>query len=222
MKKIRFSEHQMKRILGEKYGTYLNTFGNSNVSPISYGTDVAVSDKDINGDMTATPVPEKIRRVPVSPFARNRYFGGMTESKRQRINEANKDFKDDMIYLPKNILSMLNNSLQSVKPNDTEYKRLMNIINAKGIKVSAAYRMKSDHDNNSEYNKRSVIPKQVMDWITQELKTLETMSRNRKETKRALGDTNAFQKPGGSRNSGGKAHSAKNNTTGDGSNITYF
>ena len=76
-----------------------------------------------------------------------------------------------------------------------------------------------DYDNNKNYNKKSIIPRRAINWIRQNIKTLENTSRQHKEIKRAMGDNNAFQKSGGTRNNGGKAHTQK---TSNGGTIRYF
>ena len=219
MKKVRFTESQMKHILGERYGTYLDSDSGSEVSDISYGTQVAVSDKNADGEYTDVLPSEKVRRVPVSPFARNRYFGGMTENRMQRLNEINSDFENEDLIFPREISTELAYALQRANIEDTGYKRLHNMVETGRVSASDAYRILHDYDNNKNYSKKSIIPRRAINWIRQNIKTLENTSRQHKEIKRAMGDNNAFQKSGGTRNNGGKAHTQK---TSNGGTIRYF
>lgn len=219
MKKVRFTESQIKHILGERYGSYLSSTSDSEVTDISYGTQVAVSDKNVDGEYTDVLPSEKVRRVPVSPFARNRYFGGMTESRIQQLNEINQEFENEVLIFPREISNALTYALQKADTKDSGYKRLQNMVKAGSVSASDAYRILHDYDNNKDYNKKSIIPRRAINWIRMNIKSLENISRQHKEIKRSMGDNNAFQKTGGTKNNGGKAHTPK---TSGGGTIRYF
>ena len=83
------------------------------------------------------------------------------------------------------------------------------------MSVSNAYKIMHKVRNGDDIG----TDKRITDFLDKTLKRKERISRNSKELKRDMGIENAFQKSGGTKNGGGKAHT---NKTSDGSNITYF
>lgn len=82
MRRIKITESQLKHILNEKYGVYVNTEGGEKPNPISYGTETSISDK-MDGEYSDVFTDDKIKRVNQFPFYRARYYGGMMENKKK-------------------------------------------------------------------------------------------------------------------------------------------
>lgn len=216
MRRIKITESQLKRILNEKYGVYVNTEGGEKPSPISYGTETSISDK-IDGEYSDVFTDDKIKRVNQFPFYRARYYGGMMENKKKKLNEINSDFKNRKLTIPKPIIDELNQALSNVNQNSTGYKRLRNLINTGTITASAAYRIMHDYKNIEGYSQNSVIPSSLINWMTRNIKGLEQSSRMTRKTKEGIGVMNANRNPLAPKGTGHH----KPNETSNGCTVTY-
>lgn len=211
MRKVIFTESQLKQLLGEDIGAYLGDKLND-IPQNSYGTEVNTSD-NIDGVHGIEPTNDKIggEKVAGHPFLRRSNYGIACESKKKSLNEANKDLVNKSLRFPPNIRMELQYALNNADKSSTSYKRLSNLVNSDKITTNEAYRILNDFQNVS-YDKQSVIPNSVISWLKQQLNTMTSISRSQKETKQKLGMDNAFQQPGYTKNKGnGMAHTNKNN-----------
>ena len=142
-------------------------------------------------------------------IGRNRAYGGtVTESNDEhcQLNEINSEFAKDTIKVPSRLRNIACKSSGEIGRN----------IGKNGeVSVSNAYKIMHKVRNGDDIG----TDKRITDFLDKTLKRKERISRNSKELKRDMGIENAFQKSGGTKNGGGKAHT---NKTSDGSNITYF
>lgn len=134
---------------------------------------------------------------------------------KKKVLESNSELEHRIFDVPPTVLEKLKEIyLSSNAPEDAEGRMaLKGIINKGELEYSQATSIKSKLDNakedSSEY--KELGGKVMLDFLNMILGNATEMIRQEKESKKEKGISNAFQKPGGTKNSGnGKAHTPKN------------
>lgn len=207
MKKVIFTEAQLKSILGEEYDNILNEIDNDiNRADLVYSAPITSDDSEYDcGPVGADPIA---KRIPNSnPLLRYSMGGSgvqwpIAESKK-KLNEVNRDFANRDIYIPQEILDKY--EMPNVDCTLAHVKQDGYISPANAYKEI------------SEFSKGlNTLPEEIIKWLQRQLNILEFTSKQRKERKKSRGETNVYQKEGGRRQSGnGKAHTDK-------PKITYY
>lgn len=200
MRKIIFTEQQLKHILGEDFESYLPKDGLASEEPSnSFGTEIGVSDKNSDGESIDTPVTDKIGKSVTPGYALFRHTSGLAESKK-KVNEENHELMNHSYNLGKNINSQIN-SAASMNPKD---KLMQNMNSEKNMKHGTAKKRKHDLEQMQKDDPQrfeNIGGDKILNGIDQKLKNDTEMSRRHKETKKnVLGQDNAFQKAGGTKN----------------------
>ena len=197
MRKVIFTESQLKGILGENFDTYLPKAGYaSEQSPIGYGTEVTLGDNNSDGDPNDTVTTDRIAksRTPAIPM-----FRRISESKK-RINEENQELINHTYNLGRN----LNNTIDAIASQNPNDKLMQNMSNEKNMAHGTAKKRKHDLEamrTEDPVRFQNINGERILKSIDQKLKTDRDISKNHKEFKRdVLGNTNAFQKAGGTKN----------------------
>lgn len=207
MKRVIFTEAQLKSILGEAYNSTLNEIDNNiNRSELVYSAPITSDENEYDcGPIGADPEAKAL--VNGNPLLRTS-MGSSTlwpiaESKK-KLNEVNRDFANRDIYIPKELLD---------KYDMPEVDSTLAHVKKDGF-ISPANAYKEI----SEFNKGlNTLPEDIIKWLQRQLNILEFTSEQRKALKKKRGETNVYQKAGGRRQSGnGKSHSKKNPL------ITYY
>ena len=207
MKRVIFTETQLKSILGEDYDNTLNEIDNDiNRAELVYSAPITSDENEYNCGPIGSD-PEAKALVNGNPLLRPS-MGSSTlypiaESKK-KLNEVNRDFADRKIYIPKVLLD---------KYDMPEVDSTLAHVKKDGF-ISPANAYKEI----SEFNKGlNTLPEGIIKWLQRQLNILEYTSEQRKARKKQRGENNAYQKAGGQRQSGnGKSHDKKNPL------ITYY
>ena len=197
MRKVIFTENQLKHILGENFDSYLPKSGYASENPEnSYGTEVTVSDNGSNGDPMDTCTTDKIAKSRTPSIS---LFRRISESKK-KVNEENQELMSHQYNLGKGINNQID-ALAAQNPND---KLLQNMSNNKNMEHSTAKKRKHDLEAMKKENPEryaSINGDKLLKSINGKLETDRNISKSHKEFKRdVLGYTNAFQKEGGTKN----------------------
>lgn len=212
MRKVIFTENQLKKILGENFDTYLPKAGENSETPDNANLDtVMLTGKDSNGEPFEPPITDKIRkeRTPALPFFRR-------ISENSELNEENHELVGHQYNLGRNTNAQID-ALAAQNPND---KLLQNMSNDKNMKHGTAKKRKHDlevmkAENPERFN--MIGGNKILKGINNKLNNDMKMSKDHKYfEKDVLGKTNVFQKEGGTKNNGGEANTKK-----DGVTITY-
>ena len=222
MRKVYFTENQMKRLIGEDFESYLPQETDAGEVPSnSYGTEVSPSAK-IDGEYTDNSWTDRVSKeiVPNSPYGR-RYpctsvSAGICESSKKKLNETNQDLQNTRFNLTKNLKS----DVMAMAASDSGDKLINNmaqeIQNGDGFNTKSAYKRLYDLRNmakNDPERFKRINGQRLISVISNQLENAKGASKRSKESKKAVGMQNAYQKAGGTKQSGnGMAHSQKTNS----------
>lgn len=140
MKKILFTENQLKHILGEDFISYLPSMVDSSDYPsdseVANGGEVITKDTDGN----ETPTLDKIskEKTPNHPFFRRTTYGTYCESnnsKKKVLTERNKELDGKKFHLGKGTQEIIDD-MASSQSND---KMINNMSNEKGATINSYY-----------------------------------------------------------------------------------
>lgn len=221
MRKVYFTESQIKRLLGEDFMSYLpDEEDAAEVPENSYGTETTTSGK-IDGKLTDTVCTDRIAktRVAYSPYGRrNLYSMGnapLAEGNKKKLDEVNQDLQNTQFNLGKNLKSAVQANAVAANGSD----KLLNNMSreaqsGKGFNISSAYKRLRDlkkmaTEDPQRFNR--IGGNRLIATITNQIETAKGISKRSKETKKNVGIQNAFQKAGGTKQAGnGMAHTTKN------------
>lgn len=211
MRKVLFTESQLKSILGENFDTYLPKSGYAAENPDnSYGTEVSLTDNDLDNNPVDTVTTDKIAKTRVCAIPRLRRIA----EDKKKLDEENRDLIGHSYNLGKSVNGMIDD-MANQNPND---KLLQNMSNEKNMKHGTAKKRKHDLEQmkkNDPQRFQTINGNRLLKNIDGKLDTDRNISKSHKEFKRdILGYSNAFQKEGGTKN--GASSSIKNNVM-----ITY-
>lgn len=203
MKKIIFTESQLRNILGEDFTSYLPNKDTEYGIPNKVGEiETSVGDMDSDGELANICTDE---------------LGNMLHTDRRkwfrRIYESNQALDNVDIKIPDRLMNDLKNSLSQGSSDNDSYIRIQNIIQQGAVNVDWADKIVSDYKKNG--GKGNIIPRSFVQWLQTQLKSKRDILDNSKKMKKDLGFNNAYQKAGGTKGNG-VAHSAK---TPNGSNL---
>lgn len=211
-KRIYITESQLEEALGLNL-SYLDN-SDMGINHDNNDSEISVSDKKEN-DIPTPITTDKIQknRAPRGYFgARRRYTTLNCSTNKSQINEVNQDLVNKKYRIPDFLYSKLQNNLSQYKGDGSQ--RLGNIINMRDIKTNEMYRilnhLNTINADSDEFN--ALGGEEMKRWIETQLKNAKNVSHNTKETKRKMGDKNAFIKTHTKSNCG-QAHSKKNNAT---------
>ena len=92
MRKVLFTESQLKGILGENFGTYLPKKGYAAENPDnSYGTEVSLTDNDLDNNPVDTVTTDKIAKSRVCAIPRLRRIAECEEKLKGLYPDGNAD-----------------------------------------------------------------------------------------------------------------------------------
>ena len=212
MRRVYFTESQVRGMLGEDFMTYLPKETQASETPEnSYGTQTATSGK-IDGELTNPVCTDRVakERMPAAPFGRRHLYAYPGTG----LYESNQDLENTRFNLGRN----LKDTVVSAASNDNGDKLLNNMAkeaeSGKGFSTNSAYKRLHDLEtmrvNDPERFKR-INGNRLMRNISSQLEAAKGVSKRSKELKKDMGMTNAFQKAGGIKQSGnGQAHTKKN------------
>lgn len=219
MRKVYFTENQMKRLIGEDFQAYLPQETDASDAPDnSFGTETAPSDKydDEYTDNSWTDEYSK-RIVPKGPYGRGYMYptvgSGIYESCKKKLNETNQDLQNTQFNLTKNLKS----DVVSMAASDGGDKLLNNmaqeIQSGSGFNTKSAYKRLHDlrdmAQNDPERFKK-INGQRLISVISNQLENAKGASKRSKEAKKAVGIQNTYQKAGGTKQAGnGMAHTKK-------------
>ena len=200
MRKVIFTENQLRNILGEKYESIIAEIdGDVNRADKTYTKSTIETDdsRDDCGPVTDKAGKETIGRNSIM-FPTIRY-STMTENKKKLKEGVNRDFAKQNIYIPQNILEKYDMPQKECT--------LSHVLRDGFISPQNAYK------EISEYKKGlNTLPKEMITFLQNHLNMLEYSSKQRKQNMASRGVENVYQKAGGTKNSGnGKSHTKKNN-----------
>ena len=201
MRKVIFTEDQLKNILGEGYDNILNEI-NKDINRSDKVTASPITDDNDEYDCGPIGADKYAKEIPNGNLPYGRAMGGsgiqwpLGESKK-KLNEVNRDFANRDIYMPQEILD----KYEMPKVDCT----LAHVKQDGYISPANAYK------EISEFNKGlNTLPEEIVKWLQRQLNILEYTSEQRKACKKQRGENNAYQKAGGQRQSGnGRAHTNK-------------
>ena len=213
-RKIIVAESQIDRLLGEGFMSYLENKEDANEAPPNeYGTEAFTDGKDANGDDMKSPCTDRVarERYPRNPFSywngtRGFALGGRV------MTEDNQDLMGRQF----SVNAPLKKEIQA-NAKDSGDKLLNNMADEKSFNIKTAYKRRHDlnkmkAENPEEF--KATGRDRILRDISNQIENAKGLSKSNKETKKNAGIDNAFQKPGGTKNSGnGKAHTTKNPIT---------
>ena len=197
MRKVLFTESQLKGILGENFDTYLPKKGYAAENPDnSYGTEVSLTDNDLDNNPVDTVTTDKIAKSRVCAIPRLRRIA----ENKINLDEENQELIGHSYNLGKSVNGLIDN-MASQNPND---KLLQNMSSEKNMKHGTAKKRKHDLEQmkkNDPQRFQNINGERLLKNINGKLDTDRNMSKSHKEFKRdILGYSNAFQKEGGTKN----------------------
>lgn len=147
--------------------------------------------------------------------------------KKTKIVEANRAGEDKTWRIPDEIYKTLkmNASSYGGDKNASGWDRLNNLINNPDVSYNEMRRLKNFFDNHSKnepehYN--MICGDKLKPWVDTSLSSFTGAIERDKANRSSLGQTNVYQKAGGTKNSGnGQAHTPKVSPTFDG-NVNTF
>ena len=209
MRTVLLTESQLKSLFGENFMSYLENTDTGVEEPNnSYGTEVGLSNKDVDGRQGEQPVTDKIGNVRAFGYP---IWGGMGSRTvpMRGLDEANQELRNNghTYSMGQN----MNQDIQNMARNGQGGKMAQNIANEKGMTIDAAYmRLKRLKDMKEQDPQRyQAMQGDRMCAILQNMiNTAKKSSASAKKTKAMAGQSNVYQKEGGTKVSGnGMAHS---------------
>ena len=220
-RKVYMTEEQLNEILS---GAYLD----------DYSSDGNV--KDIAQDEVTTNPVKGGKGVTSDDFARTqarsvfmgRYrdnggiipaAGALTMEEKKNLDEIANSAKTKRYKVSGPLRDTMMRNYQSTGGRTIGTKRLEKLLSDEGATENYLSNLLSDIKAGqvSQDEIQLLGGKDFIDWMSRNIKNRQSMDAGMKKTQHDMGMENVYQKPGGSRNTGGTAHTQKNNGT-----ITYF
>jgi hypothetical protein len=157
----------------------------------------------------------------VNGYARGRLVA--SHEKDGTLVETNQDLAGKTFYIPDKLFQKLQNILKQNQNNKSAngYKRLNYLINARNIKTNEMYQLKKFFEENTKGPEYEMIGGGDMaNWVETSLKMATTASYDSKNTKKKLGQENAFISPHSKNSKNGRGHGST--TAGSNPNINYY
>lgn len=208
MRKVIFTESQLKKILGENFDTYLPKKDYAEENPNNaYGTQVSLTGKDSKGDPIDTVATDRIAKSRTPSIGRFRRI-----SENDELNEENQE----LVNHEYNLGMKMNGQIDTMAAQNPNDKLLQNMSNDKNMKHGTAKKRKHDLEvmkDEDPVRFQSINGNNILSGINRKLKNDTDASKSHKEFKKnVLGYSNAFQKEGGRKNASGTAHTNNNIT----------
>lgn len=144
--------------------------------------------------------------------------GALTLEKKN-INEVADGVKNKRYKVSGPLRDTMMRNYQSTNGRTIGTKRLEKLLSDEGASENYLSNLLSDikAGNISSDELQLLGGNDFVRWMNQNIKNRQGMDASMKKTQHDMGMSNVYQKPGGSRDGGGTAHTPKNNGT-----ITYF
>ena len=229
---IIITEKQLKEIAGAD-SSYLDSIDNDldvNMGHTETFADGGPIDtikgrgKNMTGD-------KKVKNTAKNPSWSNR---GVTKSlpltcgkKKNKIVEANRDGENKTWRIPDEIYRTLQTNASSFNgdKNAAGWDRLNNLIKNPDVSYDEMRRLKNFFDTKSKNEPehyQMICGDKLKPWVDNSLKSFTGSIQRDKENRSSMGQSNVFQKAGGTKNSGnGQAHTQKVSSTFDGKVNTF-
>lgn len=224
-RKVYMTEDQLNEILN---GAYLDDYSSDGkikdgdqdkitVNPIKGGEPVT---SDEFADVVNTPMPlgayrggRSLGRAGVYPAA-----GALTLEKKN-INEVADGVKNKRYKVSGPLRDTMMRNYQSTNGRTIGTKRLEKLLSDEGASENYLSNLLSDikAGNVSSDELQLLGGNDFIRWMNQNIRNRQTMDAGIKKTQHDMGMENVYQKPGGTKDGGGTAHTPKNNGA-----ITYF
>ena len=209
MRSVLFTESQIKRLFGENFMSYLNNTDTGVAEPDnSYGTEVGLSNKDVDGNQGEQPITDKIGHMRACGYP---IWGGMASRTMpmRGLDESNQELRDKGRTF--NMGQNMNRDIQSLAQNGQGGKMVQNMANSQGMTIDTAYmRLKRLRDMKEQDPQRYQMMQgdRMVAILQNMINTAKKSSASAKKTKAMAGQSNVYQKEGGTKVSGnGMAHS---------------
>ena len=220
-RKLYITEDQLNEILN---GSYLDdSSSDGNVSDIGLDkvtTNPVKGGKGVTSDEFAN---DQCRSVFMGRYRDSMgvipAVGALTNEEKKKINEVADGVKTKRYKVSGPLRDRMMKNYQSTNGRTIGTKRLEKLLSDEGATENYLSNLLSDIRSGSVSQEEVELlgGKDLVDWMSRNIKNRQSMDAGIKKTQQELGVQNVYQKPGGSRNTGGSAHTKKNNGT-----ITYY
>jgi hypothetical protein len=229
---IIITERQLKEIVGAD-SAYLDSTDNDLDVPRGHTetfADGGPLDK-IKGRGRNVTGDEKVKNTAKNPSWSNRGVSRglpLTCSKKKtKIVEANREGENKTWRIPDDIYKSLKTNASSFNgdKNASGWDRLNNLINNPDVSYDEMRRLKNFFDNKSKNEPdhyQMICGDKLKPWVDNSLKSFTGSIERDKANRSSMGQSNVYQKAGGTKNSGnGQAHTPKASTTFNGKVNTF-
>lgn len=145
--------------------------------------------------------------------------GALTMEEKKKIDEVADGVKNKRYKVSGPLRDQMMKNYQSTNGRTIGTKRLEKLLSDEGASENYLSNLLSDikRGEMSQDELQLLGGKDFVDWMSRNIKNRQSADAGIKKTQHDMGMENVYQKPGGTRNNGGTAHTPKNNGT-----ITYF
>ena len=145
--------------------------------------------------------------------------GALTYEEKKKINEVADGVKNKRYKVSGPLRDMMVRNYQSTNGRTIGTKRLEKLLSDEGASENYLSNLLSDIKAGKVSNDELQLlgGNDFVRWMNQNITNRQTMDAGIKKTQHDMGMQNVYQKAGGTKDSGGTAHTPKNNGT-----ITYF
>jgi hypothetical protein len=207
MRKVRFNENQIKRLLGEDFMSYLpDSMDGAEQPATSYGTEVSVADKNVDGEEDTIVTGDDFADAQTQQSWRP-WFSTSTRGLygAPPLFEMNQDFTNRKFSIGRKI----KDNLAGLK-GDRMAKNMADTANMPvGTLYSRLNRLRKMKDEDPQrYTKMG--GDSLVRNLERQIESAKNGSASSKKLKRDMGNANAYQKAGYTKQSGnGRAHTLK-------------
>ena len=219
MVKIILTESQIRKIVGENFTSYLPGSLDQGAEPSNSDLTQVGTVGKIDGERGDAVATDRIAKDRAPKYPVWRTTSGLAEESGERLEEANQDLvgKGKSFNMGRNVNGMVR-SVASSNPND---RMVNNMANDPNMTSSTAYmrmnRLRKMKDEDPQRYTR-IGGDRLLKTLQDKIESAKGASASRKETMHDMGMKNAYQKEGGTKQSGnGKAHTEKKSSV----SITY-
>lgn len=227
MKKIILSHRQLSEVIGADFDYLDTTTDNINdfIGDSEIVTNPKVDSDDLSDPMTSDRLGKNI--APRFFYGHRDVRGLMSCGKNngeKSINESNKDLDNRYYKIPDELYQHLKSTYNSIKNNKNAkgIKRLYNLITDRNLSTGEMYRLKNFFETNTDKeNYLNIGGEKLKKWVDNELNNATAISYRSKDTKRKMGETNAFISPHNKEYANNGAHSTESQKINSDIKITY-